>query len=133
MQAVEIVIFFMISIIVGSLIILFITGLDAGGIFDGVHKMIFPQDFDQNYTKVSRAKFNDYVYSCWQKCEYGEIFLNCGTVYITDGTELSSESLKEGFQKYNFCTDCNVEVPNEIALPAVVQVSCEENKIIVKG
>lgn len=141
MQAVEIAIFLIASIMIGSLFILFVTNLDPGKIFSDIKGMIFPEPFkDQNaLLKVSLARFHDLVYNCWQKCEVGETFLNCGTVYITDGTALDSNSLLKTFRKYNFCLDCNVKVVGEngeekpISLPAVVDVNCSQNQIVIKG
>ena len=134
MQAIELVVFFLAAIMIGSLMIIFISGLEPGELFEGIKKMIFPQEYrPDELAKIPFAKFHEYVYQCWQKCETGETFLKCGTVYITDGTSLSSAGLLATFQKYNFCLDCNVDVPNEITLPAVVQVECQQKKIVVTG
>jgi len=137
MQAIEMVVFFIAAVIIGSLIIMFFTTLDVGGIFGGIRQMIFPEPpGPTDVVKVSFIKFHEFVYDCWQRCEFGQTFLKCGTVYVKDGTVLSSEELQGIFQKYNFCLDCNVEVKSgtgEIALPAVVRVECGDGKIVLSS
>ena len=137
MQAIEMVVFFIAAVIIGSLIIMFFTTLDVGGIFGGIRQMIFPEPpGPTDVVKVSFIKFHEFVYDCWQRCEFGQTFLKCGTVYVKDGTVLSSEELQGIFQKYNFCLDCNVEVKSgtgEIALPAVVRVECGGGRIVLSS
>jgi hypothetical protein len=134
LQAIEMVVFLVAAIMIGSLIILFVTNLDAGKIFESIKKMLFPETGPrENITRLPLSRFFEFIFNCWQECEVGESFLKCGTVYITDGNSLNDANLQATFQKYNFCLDCNVSVEGNIELPAVVQVDCNKSQIKIKG
>ncbi len=141
MQAIEMVVFMIASIVIGGLILLFIGGIDPGQLYATVERLVFPQPLDVNaMLTVTKTGFAGKMGACWRECAFGAKNLKCGAFYITteglqDPAEknLDSNSLQYIFRKFNYCTDCVVSVEEEpIMLPAVVRLECEAGILAVK-
>jgi hypothetical protein len=140
MQAIEMVVFMIASIVIGGLILLFIGSIDPGQIYATVERLVFPQPLDVNaMLTVTKTGFAGKMGACWQECAFGAKDLKCGAFYITtegllpEEKKLDSASLQAIFSKFNYCTDCVVSVEKEpIILPAVVRLECEAGILAVK-
>ena len=134
MQAIELVVFFMVSVVIGGMILLFIGNIDIDAVYDSINRVFFPDTFDpENLNKVTKLRFPGLLGDCWAECEFGLTPKSCGSVYITDPDNTGSITLaevEEIFEKYSFCTDCNVSMPS-INLPSVVGVECTETELVV--
>ena len=139
MQSVEMIVFFIASIIVASLILLFIGGINPDEIYGTIEALVFPQSIDANtMTTTTKMEFAGKIGACWEQCAFGANNLNCGTFYVTDEglaeeeKTLSSESMQAIFEKYNYCTGCIIAIePGQIDLPAVVGLECRSGQLVV--
>lgn len=143
MQAIEMIVFFVAAIAISSMILLFIGNLKPEEIYGTIEKMIFPKPIDANsMMQAKKAEFVGKIGACWQQCGFGARNLNCGTFYITadglgeDEKQLTKDYLKEMFEKYNYCNDCNAVIEgnagDSIDLPAIVLLECTTSGLVIK-
>ncbi len=141
MQAIEMIVFFIASIMVAGLILLFIGGINPDEMYATIQALVFPKQIDPSIMiETTKVGFAGKIGACWEECGFGTKNLNCGTFYITDedlaDTEktLDSEFLQAIFQKYNYCTDCTILVqPSQIQLPAIVGLECQNQQLVVSS
>lgn len=141
MQAIEMMVFFLASVVVASLILLFIGGINPEEIYATVEALVFPKPIDANsMTSTTKIGFVGKMGACWEHCSFGAKNLNCGAFYITDKelqdgeNMLDSQFLQAIFEKYNYCTGCIVSVqPDSIGLPAIVGLKCENGQLVISG
>ena len=140
MQAVEMIVFFLATVVIAGMVLLFMGHMDVNAIYENVNSLFFPKPFDVNaLNKVSLEGFPGLLGECWQQCELGKEPMDCGSIHVNispDGTvtELTKGYIEGIFGKYSYCTGCNVAVsPESIALPAVVNVNCTQTGLEVNG
>ncbi len=141
MQAIEMMVFFIASVIIASLILLFIGSINPDELYGTIEDLVFPQQIDVNtMTTTTKLGFAGKIGACWEQCAFGGKNLNCGTFYITDEVlaeeenSLDSESLQAIFEKYNYCTNCDILIESgKIDLPAVVGLECKNGQIVVES
>ncbi|MBS3061641.1 MAG: hypothetical protein J4215_03595 [Candidatus Diapherotrites archaeon] len=135
MQAIELVIFLMSAIVVGSLMLMFLGGLKPGEIYDTISSLIFPNRAPDpsQLNRVTLTRFAGELEHCWETCQFGNLDANCGSYYITEPKgDLNKDFLMNLFAKYNYCTDCNIKLDVGIQIPAVVGLHCEGKQIVVE-
>jgi len=140
MQSIEMMVFFIASIAIASLILIFIGGINPEGIYSTIEALVFQQPLDANtMVTVTKDNFAGKMGACWEQSSLGAKNLNCGTFYITDEGLADDEKILDSpyleaiFEKYNYCTGCVVSVvPAQIELPAVVGLTSENGTLAVK-
>jgi len=134
METIEMVGFLFFTIIVAGLITAFVFQFDFNRIGDNVRNMFMPPSNEPSLTKVNFTKFAARLNYCWQECQFGEVYKDCGNVVLLDESfdgnkigELDEAKLNNFFRKMNYCTDCRILIENQpIVLPKVLNISCNE-------
>lgn len=136
METIEMVGFLFFTIIVSGLITAFVFQFDFNRVGDTVRNMFMPPANEPELTKVNLAKLAARMNYCWQECQFGDVYKDCGNVLLLDESfdgnklgQLDEAKLKDFFKKMNYCSDCNVLVDpktSPIKPPKVLNVSCND-------
>ena len=131
MQAIEVIVFLAASLMIGTLILMFITNFNFSSIAEALRNLLVPQD--ETASDAKKLEFNKFTVelaNCWQKCAYGTMDLNCGVYNVLpsdSNVSLNEAHLEQYFRKYNICETCNIKIDGNIELPAVLAVYCDAN------
>jgi hypothetical protein len=134
MQVIEVVVFFVFAVLVGMLVISFITGFDFAKLQKMITSIFVPEVKEpKDFKTVTYYAFLKELIDCWRDCAYGAVDLNCGVFFIEAelenyGKELDENALKNYFEKFNVCEDCNIKITNPpLKVPSVVKLRCDAN------
>lgn len=144
MQAAEIAVFIGVAVIVSGLLLGFLTDFSFQDVYESFRE-IFDEEEIQTYTKVDKIGFIMEVYKTWEDCGLGEV--DTKRVINIENTEVNKQVLSKEFiftelKKINYCKtlqskefDCgNREdlIMEDIDLPALVTLKCENSKLFIK-
>jgi len=147
MQAIELAVFLIVSVVIAGMVLLFVGNINPAELYESINSMIFPQPFDPGtLNRVTGEEFPGLLGKCWANCEFGATPKSCGSVYITgsEGATITKNGIDMVFNKYNYCTDCNIALYREgmpdamlpddpINLPSIVDVNCSATGLRVIG
>jgi len=134
MEAIEVMVFITIAIIVGGMVIGFVLDWDFEGTYNSLQKII-SGDSTPSFTEVNPDTFIQEVLRFWKFCGYGELNDTLSIYVLEEGVpSLDKPLLFEKLKKFNICNslqsaanDCGVREDVEmgtITLPAVVTLEC---------
>ncbi len=135
MQTVEIIVFLFAAIIVGGLIILFISDIDTNEVMDVLKNAAFPEK-ELQYQKIESNELADIAYNLWEKCEFGSKEMSL-TVFVSSGQQINKNMLFDAYKKINLCYSIqsksqlcgnreDVIIKNDfINPPALVSLTCK--------
>jgi hypothetical protein len=139
METIEIIVYTAIALIVVSMGLSFILGLDAKQYYDDFSKT-FGNKQELEYKKVSPQSFVKELYLVWDKCGKGEIELSQSVYVVEDDTtdEITKEFIFDQLKKINYCSQLQSEefecgssedltIDDDFNLPAVIKISCSED------
>ena len=124
MEAVEIITFLIIAVVVSGFFVIFVMGLD----YKTIQDQFLSSVNNKNEVPDKKTTLKELAYEtekCWSKCSYGDINAECGAFYVVD-PDFPEADLNEVIKivsKYSLCLDCNLIVP-DLKLPAIIKISC---------
>jgi len=134
MEAIEIVVYLAIALIIGALILGFIAGWDAPGAYQKL-RGIFSGTDEPGYREVTTDDFPKSVLSFWDSCGLGMKDAE-ETIYVKDEGVLNMTSLFDEVKRASLCKslqsatfDCGANEDvlfDEIETPSVVVLRCEK-------
>lgn len=147
MQAIEVVVFLLFAVMVAGMIMIFVFNINFESIYQNVSSILMPKPNTQYFEEVNIFGLIRRMNDCWKQCSFGDLNMSCGAVYLNT-KDLNSEQALNGlwewefnwlFKKYNYCTDCDINVMHErenrnvvppvldpvaIKPPQVLQIDC---------
>ncbi len=140
METPEIVVYLVITVIIGGLIIGFIAGMNTTQMYDAVRNVFVSED-RVSFDSVSSGEFSRAVFNFWESCNHG--LMSDELVLSLEGeSSVSKESLFNSFKRLNLCYtiqsegyDCgsreDVSFDEEIEPPAIIRLTCNnETKML---
>lgn len=147
MEAMEIVIFISIALMVGGMIVGFLVDWDVRETYDGVHDIIIDDQNEVGYKKVDPEEFVVEIYNVWKACGFGT--LNKTVSYYVynptqDEFEIDKDYIFEEVKRLNWCyslqsedDDCgtgnDIDFDGDIELPSVITVRCMDEEITIES
>lgn len=147
MEAIEIVVFVGITVIVGGLFLGFLVDWNTNQTYNSIKSIVLKDKTEITQKKITKDEFVNILYNTWEECGYGELEIN-KTYYIKDSldqtqdNEITKEEVFEKLKKINLCdtlqsedNDCGTREDldmDDIDLPALVTIKCEEDELVVK-
>jgi hypothetical protein len=143
METIEMIVYLVVTVIVGGIIILFITGISPDDIFNSLKGIVMPQN-ELKYEKITSEELALKAYNLWSACGFGIKSTNL-TLYVKSGPEISKSMLFSTYKKMNFCysiqsknNSCgereDVIINNDlIKTPSIVNLNCDaaSKKLII--
>jgi hypothetical protein len=136
MQALEVIMYTMLALLVGSLILAFILDFDYKATYNQLHKQA---EGESQVFEIEARGFPSEVAKRWQDCSYG--MLNRTYAMQLNGPDkvLLGDVIKE-FRRLDQCEviDCfntsnRFRMPHEIAPPKIINMQCTNKTLIIKG
>ena len=135
MEAVEIIVYLSVAVVIGGMIIAFLVGMDGGSIYGAISN-IFNREPEVSFRSVDEIEFAPVVFNLWKSCNYGLVNETL-VVSLKANNEITNETLFDSFKKHNLCytiqsggNDCgdreDVYLPENIDGPALVEIFCDE-------
>ncbi|MFT4304586.1 MAG: hypothetical protein ACMXX8_00710 [Candidatus Woesearchaeota archaeon] len=110
METVEILIYLVISLIIGSMIIAFVSDTHTGTLHEQIRSFFF-QD-EPSFEKVNREDLAFAIFNIWRDCGYGAIDANY-TLYAYDNRNMQQHinhsTLFNDLLRYNLCNSLRSE------------------------
>lgn len=137
----ELVVWFIISLVLGTMVLYFILGVDYNGFYGSIKKTLTSEKDD----RVMRGEsINESIINSlevWKSCGFGEIALN-KTIFINETGTLNTEIYFNKIKELNLCSvissnlySCGSKeelLVGGITTPKIVQISCDPiNKRLV--
>jgi hypothetical protein len=137
METVEIIIFFMFTIILGSLLIAFIVGFDVGGIYSSIKGAVSP-DEEPKFEKIGLDEFPKKLFLFRNSCENTDQNRTV-TYYLEGNGTLKKSDIFDIVKALNWCNNIqsqehgcgtreDIMMPPNITLPDLVTINCEQGK-----
>ncbi len=142
METIELITYLAIVIMIGGLIIVFITDIQVEDIYSTLRKML-QRDETLRFRNVESAEVAPVAFNVWRECGYGQ---REGELIISlrSGSNITKEYLFSHYEKYNLCYsiqsreyNCGaredlVLQPELITPPTLLRISCNtENLTLV--
>ena len=145
MEAIEIVVYLALALMVGVLVLQFLTSWDFMDTYDRIRGMMVG-DEKSEFKTVDREEFVAEAFNFWKSCGMGEVEKSLA-VYVDDEGTLNAAVFFAAVKKMNLCEslqsaaqDCGsheyVEFrPVTIDLPRVIGMECDpiSEKLIIEG
>ena len=139
MEAVEIVVYVGIAVLIGGVILSFLLDWDVKGTYEDVRDITFKDHgSDVGFEKVDKMGFIAQAYHAWQDCGFGMLNKSV-SFYVSEQGELTKEEIFSELKKLNYCRslqsaefECGVREDIEmdtITLPAVINTQCADEKL----
>jgi hypothetical protein len=135
METIEVVFFLLFAVVCASFIVAFLTGFDFESLHDFVTDLFYPEKKPVDLKEVDFYGFAEIAFDCWSSCGFGAEDKNCLSVFLKptdDYNVLSKEKAESFFEKINLCRDCNILMQNEISLPSIIAIKCENNSLKIQ-
>lgn len=135
MEATEIIIYLVIALIIGSMVLLFIKGIDYKIIFNEIND-IFTDNKKESYLEVNKEKAVSELYDFWQRCDYGLVNSSM-LLYINQEGIIDKSYIFEIIKLLSFCetlqsfeNECGKKEmidmqPDVIQIPSVLKLKCD--------
>lgn len=141
METIEVIVYLLLSVILGGLIIAFISGWDAQGTLKNMQHL-FSEPSVNDYEQMTAQEFPGRVLAFWDACGKGSIEKNA-TFYLKDSVTINKAFLFSAVKQSNLCLSLqsvdqgcgqteDVEM-NDIQGPAIIRIECnpESKKLII--
>lgn len=139
MEAIEIVVFLSIAIIVGGLVLGFLTDWDYLKTY-GAFKKLMAGDESLGFSKVDKHQFAGKLYEFFQDCVSREENLSM-SLYLKDNGTFTKKELFDVYKGFGWCdtiqsaqNDCGTRedlTMADLTLPRVVSISCSDYTLTV--
>ena len=135
METVEMIAFFVVALIVGGFVILFVAGINPNDIFQSLKATVFPEK-EIRYEKIESGDLASRAYNLWERCGLGMKQMSL-TLYVKSGPPINKALLFDEYKKLNLCysiqsvnESCgsrdDVTIINDVITPpAVVTMDCD--------
>ena len=139
MEAVEMIVYIGIAVLIGGVLITFLLDWDVQKTYEDVKSIVFKEhDAKVGYKKVDKLGFMAELHNAWQDCGFGMLNKSV-TFYVHEEGELTKEDIFTELKKLNYCRSLQSEEfecgtredleMDDIPLPAVINAKCEEEKL----
>jgi hypothetical protein len=124
MEAVEIITFLIIAVVVSGFFVVFVMGLD----FKSIQEQFLSSTKNHGEEQDKKNTLKELAYEadkCWSSCSFGDMNVNCGAYYVFDEEypDANLQAIRSILSKYSLCLDCNLIV-SEAKLPTIAKISC---------
>jgi hypothetical protein len=102
METVEIIVYIVIALILGSLVLAFIGGWDPKQTYDGLKRAMGGGDTANAYEKIESDRLPAAVLSFWDACGFGTTTME-KNIYVTDSAALSKSTLFSYYKAASLC------------------------------
>ncbi len=140
MEVVEILIFIGFAVILGGLVLGFISGWNYKQTYDDM-KVVFRGEERIGFKKVDRVGFANELYSFFEECKSTGFNMSL-ILYVQGNQSLTKEGLFDIYKSLDWCTsiqsasnDCGVRediIMDDIELPRVVRINCSNSTLSIK-
>jgi hypothetical protein len=148
MQTTEIIVYFIIAVMLGGLVIGFITGFDYFGLYDKVKSAMFDEN-EEGFEKVDLSELGIKVFEVAEKCSSEENYKRLVHVSSKTASEINLEAVFKPIIKFNLCysvqsqsQNCgngvreDVRIEDELDgeitnLPTLVEISCDDDQNLI--
>lgn len=149
MQVTEVLVFMTIAVIIGAMVVGFVVDWDAGETQEQIKGMIMPEEGFE-FRRVDTEEFAIELYNFWRECGFGELN-KTGALYVyrnADDDDIEDDELTKRYifaklKQLNWCSSLqseeygcgegeDVEMEDDIELPALVRLDCSEHKLIIR-
>ena len=141
METVEIIAYFVVAIIIGGLLILFISGINPEDIYKSLREMVFPEK-SIKYENIDSKELALAAYNLWDQCGLGIRDMSL-TLYVKSGPQINKSMLFSTYNKLNLCysiqsknQSCgnreDVIINDSIMPPALVTLSCTNSTLVIR-
>lgn len=142
METVEMVVYFVVALIIGGLIIIFVSGIDPENLFKSLRSMAFPQK-ELKYQNIESSELALIAYNLWENCGLGMQEASL-TLYVRAGPVINKSMLFGTYKKLNLCD--SIQSINQscgkredlimnkgfFASPTLIKISCDPtNKTLI--
>ncbi|MFH1510995.1 MAG: DNRLRE domain-containing protein, partial [Candidatus Woesearchaeota archaeon] len=130
MEAVEVVVYMLLAVMVGSLLLYFFVSMDAEQLSSDVQKAFSGEQ--QIQFRYDREEFIQSVFALWNDCAMGETEKKY-TVFIDGRGTISVDDVWNSIVKYNHARELPRDklIFRRITLPSVIQVACNNNGLFI--
>lgn len=145
MQTVETVALIVFAIIVGSLTISFVLGMDFSGIQNSVNSIMSPKSSAGNVRTAGIEGLLLAASECKSLCESGASYSPCGSLLVSTSNvnntvkpveDINAIQIQQLASKLNICSDCSFDLNGRVIKEnTIVSIKCSESnpKIIIIG
>lgn len=134
METIELVIYFFVAVVIGSLIVGFIGGWNVQETYSGFQRL-FGQEEVSAYEQVTLAQVPGTIIEVWDECGFGALAFN-KTISVSDAGNLNKTGLFLTIQEYNLCKSLQSNASGcgtredvvdfmPIQTPAIIKISCD--------
>jgi hypothetical protein len=139
MESVELLIYLGIAVIIGAMVLGFITGWDYFGAFEGFKKMM-NDDVSLGFKKVDRNEFAGMLYSFFQDCVSQDENMSM-SLYLKETGSFTKSDLFVIYKGFGWCD--TIQSAQEgcgyredltmlpLAVPRIVAINCTDNHLVV--
>lgn len=144
MEAVELVVYLLVAVVVGVMMLQFLTSWDVTTFYDSVRRLM-SREQKLEFQKVDREGFVATTYNFWDSCGFGEVEKSL-SIYVEGTGLLTKAYLFNQTKKLNLCDSMqsatygcgrldNVVFRADIPLPHVVRLWCNttSQKLRIEG
>lgn len=140
MDTVELIVYFVTSIIVGAALLSFLGSYNVEAAYKNVQSL-FTESDTSGFEQTSIDGFTQRTYSLWQDCQFGRDTQNM-TLYV-EGSTLNKSTIFNRYKKINLCDSISSESQScgegeditlsdgAISLPSVVVVTCNASGLTI--
>lgn len=144
METIELITYIAVAIMIGGLIIMFITDIQVDDVYTAMRSML-QRDETLRFSNVDAADVAPKAFNVWRQCGYGQ---REGELVISlrEGNTIDKAYLFQHYKKYNLCFsiqsadhDCGTREdlslnPEEIEGPALLNIRCdtENTQLIIE-
>lgn len=101
MEVIEIVVFLTITIIIGSMVILFVADIDENNMYDALSTILYGSE-STSYEQINEEGLARAAFTTWRDCGQGAQESELVVTY-TGEEEVTQESMFQIIRKYNLC------------------------------
>lgn len=145
MQTTEIIIYFVIAVMLGGLVIGFITGFDYFGLYDKVKSAMFDED-EEGFEKVDLSELGIKVFEVAEKCPSEEDYSRLVHVSSKESTAvIDLSTVFEPIKKFNLCysvqsaeENCGNGVREDVIImegpistPTLIKITCDDDQNLI--
>ncbi len=137
MEAVELVVYLAVALMVGVAIFFFLTNWDVSKTLDFLKKTVTGER-ELRFEEVDSEGFARRAYAVWEDCGFGEVKSSL-TLFVKGRGNLTKQYLFTLYKKINLCDtvqsarfNCgsreDVEFQRPVTLPSIVTITCNNSE-----
>jgi len=140
MEAVEIVVYLFVALVIGMLLLQFLTSWSVTDTFKGLHSLIRGER-QPTYAEVDKDQFVMDAIHFWESCGMGEVDKTLA-LHVKDSGELNRTFLFEKIKQLSLCNTMQSSsegcgnrenvIMNTITLPRIIRMECNStNEVLI--